>query len=131
MLVRDPTKKSNAANNIITSSRNCSLITHLTPAILMVPRSITAATAKALAAHVLSVVTKFAIDSPKPNTFKAHPTAWKSKNYGFYVLIQILDAENISVADSCAYVTICLQFDLNSYLKSLFVIYKGVCVLGK
>lgn len=73
--VKDPTKKSSAANNIIKSSINCSLITHLTPAILIVPRSSTAAMAKPRAAHIFSASIKFAIDSPKPNMFKAHPTA--------------------------------------------------------
>lgn len=75
MVVRDPMKKSNAANNMITRSANCSLMTHFTPATLIVPSKSTAATAKPLAAQVLLALTKSAIDSPKPNTFKAQPTA--------------------------------------------------------
>lgn len=46
----------------------------------MTPKRSTAAMAKPRAAHVLSEPTKLAIDSPKPNTLRAHPTACKN-NY--------------------------------------------------
>lgn len=74
--VNDPTKKSTAASSITSNSANCSLMTHLTPATLIVPSKSTAETAKPRAAQVLSVPTRFAMDSPKPNTLSAQPTAW-------------------------------------------------------
>lgn len=74
-VVKEPTKKSSAASNIISSKTNCNFITHLTPATLITPNNSTAAIAKPLAAHVLSAPIKFAIDSPKPKTLRAQPTA--------------------------------------------------------
>lgn len=81
-VMKDPTKKSRAASMIIMSSANCSFTTHFTPATLIVPSSSTAAMANPRDAHLCvslsgSATTKPAIDSPKPNTFKAQPTAWK------------------------------------------------------
>lgn len=50
-------------------------MTHFTPATFIIERSITAAQAKPLCAQADSKPTSPAMDSPKPKTFKAHPTA--------------------------------------------------------
>jgi hypothetical protein len=77
--VNDPTKKSRAANKITNKRMNCNLMTHFTPAIFIVPSRSTAPIAKPLAAQALSHPTRLAIDSPKPTTFRAHPTACNFK----------------------------------------------------
>lgn len=75
--IKLPTMKSNADMSRIISKMNCSLMTHLTPATFMEPSSKTAAVAKPRMAHLLpSSPTKPAIDSPKPMTLRAQPTAW-------------------------------------------------------
>lgn len=75
--IKLPTMKSNADMSRIISKMNCSLMTHLTPATLMQPSNRTAAVAKPRIAHLLpSSPTKPAMDSPKPMTLSAQPTAW-------------------------------------------------------
>lgn len=71
-----PTMKSSPAKSSTSSSKNCSFTTHLTPATLMTLSSSTAPVAKPRMAHLLfSNPTSPAIDSPKPSTLSAQPTA--------------------------------------------------------
>ena len=79
MCVKLPTVKSTPASRSIRSKTNCSLTTHLTPATFIMDRRITAVQAKPRWAHADSKPTSPAIDSPKPNTFSAQPTAFKTK----------------------------------------------------
>lgn len=78
MWVKLPIPKSAAASNRISNSKNCNLITHLTPATFIIDNKITAAHAKPLCAPAVSKPNNPAIDSPNPNTFNAHPTAYLS-----------------------------------------------------
>lgn len=71
-----PTIKSKPASNKIRSKINCNFITHFTPATLIMLSNKTAAHAIDLTAHLESPnPISSAIDSPKPKTFRAHPTA--------------------------------------------------------
>lgn len=86
---------------------NCSFITHLTPATLITLRSTTAAIPIPLMAHLESPAPiNCAIDSPKPNTFRAQPTAynfgknkiseavWKKVNMNIGINVYIPDQNN-------------------------------------
>lgn len=73
--VKLPTKKSTPARSRSKRRINCNLMTHLTPATLITDNNITAAQAKPRWAQVDSKPTRPAIDSPKPKTFRAQPTA--------------------------------------------------------
>lgn len=73
--VKLPTIKSTPAKSRIRRRTNCNFTTHFTPATLITDNSTTAAHAKPRCAHVDSKFTRPAIDSPKPKTFRAQPTA--------------------------------------------------------
>lgn len=71
-----PTMKSNPANKRISKRMNCNLITHFTPATLIMLSNKTAAEAIDLTAHFESPKPiSSAIDSPNPKTLSAQPTA--------------------------------------------------------
>lgn len=76
MWTKLPTIKSKPAKSKISSKINWSFMTHFTPATFMTLSSKTAAIAISRTAHVESPSPiSSAIDSPKPKTFKAQPTA--------------------------------------------------------
>lgn len=89
--MNDPTAKSSPARSKMRSSKNCNLITHLTPTRLIIHRNSTAAPANNFSAHLLEV--KFnnpANDSPNPTKFKLQPTAYKNDAVGVIYIFTVI-----------------------------------------
>lgn len=77
--IKLPTIKLSPANNNASSSKNCNLMTHLTPATLITPSKSTALVANPRIAHLLFPnPTNPAIDSPKP--VFCSKNCWKLNN---------------------------------------------------
>lgn len=80
-LVKLPIMRSAAASSSATSSRNCSLMTNLTPATLNEAKMKTTPVARPRCTHGMissSTLIRLAIDSAKPIRHKAPPTAFSS-----------------------------------------------------